>query len=79
MGSVYAIGFIACFAEMLVVFLRAYSAYLRLSTSGDILDMGNLEQLAHAFPTGMLGGLTLVSIVIYLASTIHLAVSRRRK
>jgi hypothetical protein len=79
MGSVYAIGFIACFVATLVKFLSAYYQYLQLSTSGDILQTGNLEQLAHAFPTGTLTGLTIVSIVIYLASAIHLVLSHRRK
>jgi hypothetical protein len=79
MGSVYGLGFIACFATMLAVFLRAYFDYLRLSTSGGIMETGNLEQLVHAFHTGMLMGLTVVSIAIYLVSTIHLAASRPRK
>lgn len=79
MGSVYAIGFLACFATMLAKFLSAYYHYLQLSTSGNILETGNLEQLAHAFPAGMLVGLTIVSIVIYLASSIHLALSHRHK
>jgi hypothetical protein len=78
-GSIYALGFLACFGVMLGKFLSAYFDYLRLSTSGDILQTGNLEQLEHAFPTGMLTGLTIVSIVIYLASSIHLALSHRHK
>ena len=78
-GSVYAIGFLACFVATLAKFMSAYSHYLQLSTSGDILETGNIEQLARAFPTGMLTGLTIVSIMIYLASAIHLALSHRRK
>jgi TM2 domain-containing membrane protein YozV len=79
MGSVYAIGFIACFVTILAKFMSAYYQYLQLSTSGDILQTGNLEQLAHAFPAGTLTGLTIVSIVIYLVSSIHLALSHRHK
>ena len=75
-GAAYALGFLTCFATMLIVFVRGYFDYLRLSTSGDILESANLEQLAHAFHTGMLTGLTVVSIVIYLVSTIHLAASQ---
>jgi hypothetical protein len=78
MGSVYALGFLACLGTMLVVFFRAYVSYFQLSTSGDIMEAGNLEQLAHAFPIGLLVGLSVLGIVIYLASTIHLAMSRRQ-
>ena len=78
-GSIYAIGFLACFTATLAKFMSAYSNYLQLSTSGDILETGNIEQLAHAFPAGMLTGLTIISIVIYLASAIHLVLSHRHK
>lgn len=79
MGSVYAAAFIASFAPMLALFVRGYFAYLRLSTNGDILETGNLEQLTHVFPVGLLGGLSVAGIAIYLASAIHLVVSRPRK
>jgi hypothetical protein len=59
--------------------LNAYFNYLQLSTSGDILETTNLEQLAHAFPTRMFVAVSIVSIVIYLASAIHLPLSHRRK
>jgi TM2 domain-containing membrane protein YozV len=78
MGSVYALGFLACLGTMLVAFFRAYVSYFQLSTSGDIMAAGDLEQLTHAFPIGLLVGLSAVGIVIYLASTIHLALSRRK-
>jgi hypothetical protein len=78
-GAVYALTFLACFATMLGIFLHGYYDYLRLSTSGDIMESNTLEQLAHAFPTGIISALSAVGIVIYLASTIHLAVSRAGK
>ena len=78
-GSVYAIGFVACFSIILLKFFRAYFDYLQLSTNGDVLEPGKLEQLSHAFPAGTFAALTIVSVVIYLASSIHLALSHRRK
>ena len=78
-GCAYAIPFIACLATLLVVFLRGYYQYLQLSTDGDILAAGNLEQLAHAFPTGLFAACSGVGTVIYLVSSIHLAVSRPRR
>jgi len=76
-GSAYAIGFIASFAATLVLFTRAYFAYLRLSTSGDIMETGNLEQLAKVFPTGVLAVISFIGTAIYIASAIHLFASRR--
>lgn len=78
-GSVYAIGFIACFVAMLVLFARAYSTYLQLSSGGDIMDAGNLEQLAQVFHTGVLAWISFVGTALYIASAIHLVVSRRSK
>jgi hypothetical protein len=78
-GAVYALAFLASFIALLVIFCHGYFNYLSLSTSGDILDSGNLEQVAHAFPAGIISALSAAGIVIYLASTIHLAVSRPRK
>jgi hypothetical protein len=78
-GAVYALAFLASFAALLIIFAHGYFNYLNLSTSGDILDSGNLEQISHAFPAGIISALSAVGIVIYLASTIHLAVSRRRR
>lgn len=75
-GSVYASAFIASFATMLTLFVRAYFAYLQLSTNGDILETGNLEQLAHVFPVGLLAGLSFVGTAIYVVSAIHLVVAR---
>ncbi|HUJ11244.1 MAG TPA: hypothetical protein VL171_14585 [Verrucomicrobiae bacterium] len=79
MGSVYTLGFIACFASMFVKFLRGYFDYLQLSTSGDILETGNLEHLARAFTVHLLVGLTVASIAIYVISSIHLALSYRSR
>jgi hypothetical protein len=77
-GAAYALAFLACFATVLIIFVHGYFDYLRLSTSGDILESGNLEQVAHAFPAGTIATLAIVGIAIYLASAIHLAVSRSR-
>jgi hypothetical protein len=76
-GGALAVGFIACFVTMLTLFLRAYTKYLELSTSGDLLTGDNIEQLARVFPTGWLLGLLGLSIVIYLASAFSLATLRR--
>jgi TM2 domain-containing membrane protein YozV len=78
-GSAYAIGFIACFVAMLVLFAHAYSAYLQLSTNGDIMESGNLEQLTQVFHAGMLGWISFIGTAIYIASTIHLVAFRRSK
>jgi hypothetical protein len=77
-GAAYALAFLASFIALLVIFVHGYFNYLSLSTSGDILDSSNLEQVAHTFPAGIISALSVVGIVIYLASTIHLAVSRTR-
>ena len=77
-GTAYTLAFLACFVATLGVFLRGYFHYLQLSTGGDILEGGNLEEIAHAFPAGTLVALSLIGIVIYLASAIHLAMSRSR-
>jgi TM2 domain-containing membrane protein YozV len=78
-GSAYAIAFLACLVTMLALFVRAYSAYLQLSTNGDIMDAGNLEQLAQVFHAGALGSISFIGTAIYVVSTIHLVVSRRSK
>jgi hypothetical protein len=77
-GAFYALAFLGSFIALLGIFAHGYFKYLNLSTSGDILDSGNIEQVAHAFPVGMISALSVAGIVIYLASTIHLAVSRTR-
>jgi len=77
-GSAYAIGFIACLATVLVLFVHAYSAYLQLSTSGDVMEAGNIEQLAQMFHAGVLAWISFIGTAIYIASTIHLVTSRRR-
>jgi len=77
-GSLYALTFLGCFVAMLLIFVRGYADYLRLTTSGDILEGNNLEQLTQAFPAGALVGLLIVAIVIYFASAIHLSRSHPR-
>jgi|SRR5579871_4134131 len=79
MGTVYGLGFLASMGTMLVIFIRAYSSYLQLSTGGDIMEGTNLEQLAHSFPVGMLIALSVVGIAIYLVSSLHLVMSRPRE
>ncbi len=78
-GAIYALIFLGSFAAALSIFVHGYFSYLNLSTSGDILDSGNLEQISHAFPAGIISALSAIGIVVYLASTIHLSVSRARK
>lgn len=78
LGAVFAAIFIACFVTMLTLFLRAYTKYLQLSTNGNILEGDNLEQLAHAFPTALLIGVLVISLVIYVASMVGLGLSRKR-
>lgn len=77
-GLAYAGAFSACLVAMLVLFVRAYAQYLSLATSGDILETGALERLSRTFPVETLVGLSLVGILIYAASAIHLAVGRGR-
>ena len=78
-GFLYAGGFCTCLLAMLVLFVRAYSQYLKLATNGDILESGNLETLARAFPIGSLVGLCVIGTLIYIVSAIHLAVARGRR
>ena len=78
-GGAYALAFLASFLATIIIFVHGYFKYLSLSTGGDILDGTNLEQVAKAFPTGIISTLSAIGMVIYLASTIHLAVSRRRR
>lgn len=75
-GAVYALGFGACFVAMMVIFVRGYGGYLQTSTAGDIFGAGNLENLAQSFHPVVLGVLSVTSVVIYLASAIHLTQSR---
>jgi len=77
-GAVYSLAFLASFGALLIIFVHGYFNYLSLSTIGDILDSGNLEQVAHAFPSGTLATLSLVGVVIYLVSAVHLVVSQNR-
>jgi hypothetical protein len=76
LAAAYAIPFLATVAAALAIFLRAYTHYLNLATTGDLLETGNLETLTHAFPAGLLATLTLLSTAIFLASTIHLILKR---
>ncbi len=78
-GALYAGGFCVCLVAMLVLFARAYSQYLQLATSSDILESGNLETMARAFHTGPLAALSVIGTLIYIVSAIHLAVARGRQ
>jgi TM2 domain-containing membrane protein YozV len=78
-GSIYAGGFCACLVATLVLFARAYSQYMQLATNGDILESGNLESMARAFQVGPLAMLSAIGTLIYVASTIHLVVTRGRQ
>ncbi len=78
-GSLYAGGFCVCLVAMLALFVRAYSQYLQLATNGDILESGNLEAMARAFHVGPLATLSVIGTLIYIASAIHLVVTRSRQ
>ena len=78
LGAIYAVGFLACFAAALGVFLRAYHDYLQLSTSDDILG-GDLEPLARVFHPWLLVGLLVVAVAIWLASVLTLRSSGKPK
>ena len=77
-GGLYALTFLGSFIVLLGIFIRGYFNYLRLSTSIDIMEFNTIEQLAHVFPAGRISALSIIGIVIYLASTIHLAATRPR-
>jgi hypothetical protein len=72
LGALFAAGFIGCFFAMMFLFLRGYREYLRLST-GDILAGETLEAVGRAFPAGLLVGLLLLALVIYVASILCVA------
>ena len=78
LAAAYALPFLATVATALAIFLRAYAHYLRLATTGDLLEPGNLETLTHAFPAALLATLTTISTAIFFASTIHLIIKRPR-
>ncbi|MCG3150688.1 MAG: hypothetical protein PCFJNLEI_04179 [Verrucomicrobiae bacterium] len=74
-GCFYALSFLVCFAAMIVIFIRGY---LALDLNGDIFATGTLEKLMETFQAGTLIALQIVALVIYLASTAHLFLSRPR-
>jgi hypothetical protein len=78
LGVIYLTSFGSIFVTMFTLFLRAYAKYLELSTSGDILEGDNLEQLSHVFPARWLVGLTVVALIIYVASMASLRLPRGR-
>ncbi len=78
LAAAYGLPFLAIFVATLAIFLRAYTHYLTLATTGDLLEPGNLETLTHAFPAALLTTLTAISTAIYIASTIHLILKRPR-
>jgi len=73
-GSVYALGFVACLAPMIVIFSRA----MQLAMSGDILEDGKLEKISELLQPGTIGILGALQIVIIIASIVHLFRSRPR-
>ena len=72
LGAIYAAGFLACFLGMLVLFLRGYQRYLDLSTSGQLLENVDLDELARSFHTPWLFALLLAALAIYVASLLTL-------
>ena len=77
LAAAYALPFLATVVTTLAIFLRAYTHYLNLATTGDLLESGNLETLTHTFHPGLLATLTAISTAIFIASTIHLIITRR--
>jgi TM2 domain-containing membrane protein YozV len=75
-GSLFVLVFLGCFCTAIVIFVRAFTSYLQIATSGEVFEAGNLERLSTAFPVGALIGLSVVAMVIYIASAIHLSRSR---
>ena len=73
LSVIHMVGFVSIFAAILTLFLRAYTRYLELSTSGDIFEGDHLEELSHAFPVGWLVGLTLLAILILCGVIVELA------
>ena len=71
-GLAYASSFLACFGGMLVIFFQAYSRYLAISSSGDILGANQLEEIARVFNIPTLVGLSGFSVVIFLIALGHL-------
>ena len=78
MGSLFALSFLACFTAAVILFVRAYWEYMQTVSGSDILEAGNLEKLSNVFPGPTLVVLTIVAVVIYIASAIHLSRLRRR-
>ena len=70
-GLVYAGSFLACFAGMLVIFFRAYTHYLAISSSSDILGADQLEEIARIFNIPALITLSSLSAVIFLIALGH--------
>ena len=78
-GLVYASSFLACFVGMLVIFFRAYSHYLAISSSGDILGTNQLEEIARVFNVPALVSLSSLSVVILFIALGHLVWSWWRR
>ena len=78
LGASYMVGFVCTFVTILMLFLRAYAAYLEQSTGGEILEGDNLERLSHAFPVGWLVGLTAFALVVYAAAMVSLRLPRKQ-
>ena len=78
-GLVYAGSFLACFVGMLVIFFRAYSRYVAISSSGDILGTDQLEEIARVFNLPALVSLSSLSVVIFFIALGHLVWSWWRR
>lgn len=77
-GGLLAAVFLACFAAMMVIFLRGYVQYLGLVSGGDVLAPGVLEQLVTVFHVRWLVGLLVASLVVFAVSMVGLAVASKR-
>src|SRR6266480_143497 len=77
LGAVLALTFLLCLAGALGIFLVGYLHYLTVVMGSDLMQDGQLEQLADVFHKRWLVGLVLAGVAIQIASM--LAMSRARK
>lgn len=75
LGCVFGFSFLGCLIASLTLFVKAYSEYMQ-TASGNVLDAGNLEGLAGAFPWGMMLWLLSLAVGIHLLAVVQLRRSR---
>ena len=72
-GSVLALVFLGCFLASLAIFVRGYTEYIRIATSGDIFEPNVLEQLGNIFHLRWLIGLLVTSTIVFIIAMVGLA------